>query len=114
MDYLREVLPVMKRLDRLVCHQEEEARKAAGDDHEKLPESRFRFMVKVITEEGGVFLYENAYAYWIEDWFCVVAEHCPEEAHHREELLWCGMYERQTVPNHSGDFLSLLAEEAML
>jgi hypothetical protein len=105
---------VINAIDHLMMVREEVARKKAAGDHEKLPESRFRFLVRAISEEGGAFSYENAYAFWIDDWFCVVAEHCPAEAYHRDELLWWGIYARQEEPNFTDTYDDLLNMEATL
>ena len=96
MNYLDTKIAV-QQLDRMFSQTDETLRDCAGGDTSKLPLCRFRFLVRVITDEGSVHDWENAYAFWLDGWFCVVPEHGVAEMWPKDELLWHGVYERGSV-----------------
>lgn len=60
--------------------------------------SRFNYHVRVIHEEGTVFVYENAYCVKWHCWLMVFPEHHDINVFHVEDLHGWGMYERVKTP----------------
>lgn len=100
MNYSNTLIAV-RQLDQMFAKTEADLRACAGEDTSKLPQCRFRFLVRVVTEEGSVHDWENAYAFWLDGWFCVVPEHGVAEMWPKDEMLHHGVYERTNELDHT-------------
>lgn len=60
--------------------------------------SRFNFSVRVVHEEGTVFVYQNAYCLKWHCWLMVFPEHHDINVFHVEELASWGMYKWVKTP----------------
>lgn len=60
--------------------------------------SRFNYEVRVVHEEGTVFVYQNAYCVRWHCWLMVFPEHHDINVLHLDELSSWGMYERVKTP----------------
>ncbi len=89
----KSALAKIQRLDAEACAKET-ALRAAGKTPNRC---RYTYLVRVVTEEGGVFAFENAYAIWMGEWLGVASEHAGYHIHHRDEILFCDMYKRVDI-----------------
>lgn len=83
----------IQRLDEEM-YAKEAALRAAGT----IPRSRYSYLVRIVTEEGAVFAFENAHAIWMGEWLGIASEHAGYQVHHRDEILFCAMYQRVDIP----------------
>lgn len=67
----------------------------AYDKKLKASDKRFQGTVKIIHEDGSVFLFEHAFIMLKEDWTVCFSEHCGFMCFHNDSLAFCSP---NTVP----------------